>query len=608
MMRGRPALVTGTLCALLVPPLACAANGGADLHLWSWRVSFYDAPVPAAMLLGVIALAWARPSRDRRATILRDIALASFVLGVASIYQPWEPRAWYLAADAMDCAQVGWFALLMAWLAGRRSPAGGTSRAVARPVILGLAAGAALWAGFHRLDRAHIAERLASSVAPRASTDVILIVVDTLRADALELGLPDLIPGTMKRAETPNLARLAAESLVFRNAIAPAPWTVPSMGALFTGLHPSTIDPQGKGASMSMAEAKRRPPLHPDLPRLARALRAAGYVTTGYVKNPLLAPGRGFEPGFGLYERVGGDSGDGHSARQLVDAALRWADPMQALRERDADRPYFLYLHFMDPHVDYVPPDDWWSPAARAYEGPVDGHSGTLRDSLNGRAESPYEEDRAQYRELYAGEVGYLDHQLGRLLAGLAERGLYSKDTTVVFTSDHGEQFGEHGSWEHGDLHVENVRVPLLLRAPDIVPGVRDEMVSLLDVAPTVLERLGLPPLPHAEGRALPSDAPPVERVVVTEYGDRRRVSDGRWALLDEGALRRRLYDLAADPGETRDVAAEHTDEVLRLAAAYAQHTLREPLELTETAPVDTPSRDLDAIRELGYAGDDTDR
>jgi arylsulfatase A-like enzyme len=603
-MQRRSALVTGALSALLVPPIACAAEGGADLHLLGWRVSFYEALVPAAMLLGVVALAWVRRSRDWRAPILRAISLGLFALGVAVIYRPWEPRAWYPAVDASDCALLGWFTFVLAWLAGRRAPTTGPSRSVGKPIVLGLALGAALWMGFHRLDRAHIAEGLASDVTPRASTDVILIVVDTLRADALDLGMPDVIPGTIPRADTPHLAALAAESQVFRNAIAPAPWTVPSMGALFTGLYPSTLDAD-KGAALSMKSLRQRPPLHPGLPRLARALRAAGYATTGYVKNALLSPGRGFEHGFGLYERVGGDSSAQHSARELVDAALRWAEPMQDLRADDPERPYFLYLHFMDPHIDYQPPKDWLTPAARAYAGPVDGSSSTLRDSIEGRTDPPDGADRLQWRELYASEVAYLDHEIGRLFAELAERGLYSRDTLVVFTSDHGEQFDEHGSWEHGDLHIENVRIPLLLRAPDVAPGVHDEAVSLVDVAPTVLRRVGLPPLPHEEGRALPQDAP---RVIVTEYGDRRRVSDGRWALIDDGALRRQLFDLAQDPGESRDVSADHPEEVLRLAAEYAGHVMRDRLVLEQAEPVETPAHDMDAIREVGYAGDDTDR
>jgi arylsulfatase A-like enzyme len=281
---------------------------------------------------------------------------------------------------------------------------------------------------------------------------------------------------------------------------------------------------------------------------------------------------------------------------------------MRELRESDTDRPYFLYLHFMDPHIDYDPPAAWWSPAALAYEGPVDGQSGTLRDATRGKAYVQSDADTAQWCELYSNEVSYLDHQLGRLLDGLAERGLYTENTLLVFTSDHGEQFGEHGLWEHGDLHIENVRVPLMLRAPGQAPAVRDDAVSLLDIAPTVLARLGLPPLPHAEGRALaqPPGEPP--RAVVTEYGHRRRVSDGRWALLLEGPLQRRLYDLVEDPEETRDLSREHPGEVLRLAEAFALHILREPLELPPQEAVPTPSRDLQAMRELGYVGDDADR
>jgi arylsulfatase A-like enzyme len=356
-----------------------------------------------------------------------------------------------------------------------------------------------------------------------------------------------------------------------------------------------------KGASMSMRQFKSRPPLNPGLPRLAGALDTAGYVTTGYIKNSIISPGRGFEHGFGLYERVSGSGSDHHSARELVDAALRWAGPMAALRAADADRPYFLYLHFLDPHVDYQPPKDWWTPAALAYDGSVDGSSSTLRDATEEQAPPMPEADRAQWRELYSSEVSFLDHQLGRLFGELAERGLYSEDTLVVFTADHGEQFGEHGDWEHGDLHIENVRVPLMVRAPGQAPGVRDETVSLIDVAPTILALLGLPAMEHAEGIALTNDASFPARVIVTEYGERRRVSDGRWGLLVSENGKPRLYDLAEDPGELRNVAKQHPDQLSRLLDALSRHDARSRVELEELDSVTTAPRDLDAIRELGY-------
>lgn len=328
-MRSRSALLEGALLALLVPPLIAAAGGGADLHLSDWRVSFYDVLAPAAALLGVAVLAWTRNASDPRARLLRVVARLMFAAAVVGLYEPWEARAWFPTIEAMDCVWVAWLALGLAQRAGRRTPVDGSGRPVA--VVAGLLVGAALWPACQRLDSAHIAGRLANDVAPRVSTDVILIVIDTLRADALDLGMPDLIPGTMTRAKTPTLAAFAAQSMVFRNTIAPAPRAVPSMGALFTGLYPSTIS-STKGASMSMARHRRRPPLNPRLPRLAGTLRAAGYVTTGLIKNAILSPGRGFEQGFGMYERVTGNNSDHHSARQLVDAALRWARPMQELR------------------------------------------------------------------------------------------------------------------------------------------------------------------------------------------------------------------------------------------------------------------------------------
>ncbi len=593
-----PAMVTlalvlsWLLSCLLVPPLVAALAGGGEWIAGPLRLAFYDLGDAALTLAGVSVWMLRPPRAGRFTSALAALSLISLACATALQYAPVRDAPVWLDLKAERLILGGWLLWALAAWVGRRGAPGPGGALRAAVLVTALAAGAALHAGLARLDRDGLAQRLAGEpaarAAPQRAPDLLLIVVDALRADALEA-----------RHALPFLAELAEKSLVFQRAVAPAPWTVPSVIALMTGRYPSSIDPVDRGRAWCSPEDRAAQRLPSEVPRLAERLSEAGYATAGFTKTPFLAPGAGFEQGFAVYERVHGDTAERHSAGQLVGAALRWARAMAALRSRGDRRPWFLYLHFMDSHINYDPPPAFHSPRARAYRGPMDGRAASLHRMLRDGAQ-PDAADAAQLRELYAGEVRYLDGELERLFSALSGAGLVDERTVVVFTADHGEQFGEHGGWEHGDIHLENVAVPLMLRAPGLTPGRRDDPASLVDLMPTLAALLGLPSLDLGDGRNLLAGEDGRARVVMTDYGDRLRVTGSRWALLRRGLRPPELYDLLADPGETRDLAGERADVVAALTRLAEAHEARPPLQL-EAAPDDRLELDLDALRALGY-------
>jgi len=363
-----------------------------------------------------------------------------------------------------------------------------------------------------------------------------------------------------------------------------------------TGHYPARLDPAGRGRAWARPGDRPATLIPHGAATLAERLHAAGYLTTGLTKSPFLEAGTGFERGFDVYERVPGDTAERHSAGQLVDVALRWADAQASLAARGDRRPWLLSLHFMDPHVNYEPPAEHLPARTADYAGPFDGRAGTLHDAFR-EGRLPGARDIEQLRDLYAGEVAYLDSQLGRLLAGLRARELLDDETLVVLTADHGEQFGEHGGFLHGNLHDVNLAVPLWLSGPGLTPGRRPGPHSLVDLLPTLLQLLGLPAEPALDG--VSALAAPGERLVLTDYGDERRVSGPRYALQLGADGRPRLFDRLADPGETTNVAQQHPELVAELLTLVSAHLAR-PAVGTPGDGAAAPL-DLSTLRRLGY-------
>jgi arylsulfatase A-like enzyme len=303
--------------------------------------------------------------------------------------------------------------------------------------------------------------------------NVLLITVDTLRADhvgAYGYG----------RDTTPHIDRLAEEGALFRSCLSPAPNTHPSIASLLTSLPVSAFD------NYSLAGF-----LPGSAPDLAAILKTHGYRTGAVVDNPWLSPALGFSRGFDEYREVSSRKG---GAGLVVDAALEWL-------AESPQEPFFLWVHFLDPHHPYEPP----APFEKAFLPPwaaglPGGGPRTVTAYLKRLASRRGQESRRELERviaLYDGEILYTDAEIGRLTGALRDRQLLDR-ALLVLTADHGEEFLEHGGMLHGhSLYNELLLVPLIVRLPGSIPAGQaiDGEVSTLDVLPTVLQfcRIGIP-------------------------------------------------------------------------------------------------------------------
>ena len=417
--------------------------------------------------------------------------------------------------------------------------------------------------------------------AERKRPNVLFILVDTLRHDRLT-------PYGYERDTTPEMQRwLAQAGAVVEDAYAQAPWTLPSVISFMTGRQPGEL----VGADMATFA------LPDGVPTLAERLAKLGYETGGFYANPTLHAGIGFARGFRTFytapptlESMRLDASD------VNGRAMAWLAAHQ-----DGERPFFLYVHYIDPHDPYLAPDlvDGRSPFYPEYRGPVLG--GWVHGFYTGRLQLRGPEDVAHLSALYDSEVRWVDQAIGRLLATLSPETL--AETLIVLTSDHGEELYDHGGWKHGQtLYEEQIHVPLLVRWDGrIRPGTRlAGTVSLLDLAPTIVAAAVGAADPAQDGidllPALTGEAPLPRRAAQARHlasGPLRAaaVLDGRklvlfdrearftpadelqahlYAVDMERLARAELYDLAADPAERRNLAGERPAEVGRLAPAIA--------------------------------------
>ncbi|MCD6404314.1 MAG: sulfatase-like hydrolase/transferase [Planctomycetes bacterium] len=369
----------------------------------------------------------------------------------------------------------------------------------------------------HTYERA--TDNSVKSPGRTSGTNVILVLVDALRADRLSMA-------GYKVATSPEIDSLATRAVVFDNCLSQASWTLPSMATIFTSLYPSVH-------GMETADSG----LPGGLETLAECFQKAGYRTCCIQPNSLMDPNRGVARGFDEYHflrmrKATRDDRSMHKRAAVVnDLGLSWL-------KRNADNPFFLYLHYMDVHNPYWPPKEF----------------------------RKYGEHMWQ---LYDGGVAYVSSEFAELFDAIDKMGLLG-NTTIVFTGDHGEQFLEHGSTYHGNcLHQEEVHVPLIIWSPVVKPNVHiPAQVGLIDLPVTILDLAGLRPMPFAQGRSLvplmrgtPCPGSDVfgELVKGTVYPGPKILSltRGNWRLISPAyADVPKLYNLAEDPGEHKDFAA----------------------------------------------------
>jgi arylsulfatase A-like enzyme len=426
--------------------------------------------------------------------------------------------------------------------------------------------------------------------------NVLLIVVDSLRADAL---------GTYGSAAglTPFLDRFAERALVFDRAYAASSWTMPSVASLMTAQYPSQHGVIGLETALT-----------DDRTTLAEVLRGRGYRCAAFSANPIIPARLGFAQGFDEYRVVGSANlfTAKADATAVSGAALEW------LSRRPADSPYFLYLHYMEPHVAYRAHPGITAP--RATELAADDVTLGLRVMAGLQsAEAPGRPweftpgEHQRLRDLYAGEVVYADRQLADLFAALEQRGALG-NTIVVITADHGEEFGEHGLFDHGaSLFESAIHVPLLVRLPsgDAATGRVVEPVELAGFAPAVLGALDID-VPSSFGiAALPlrADASDAAHVGLSELLElnpqRRRVHDYAYIASDATLLHTpsgaaAVYDVRNDALEQMPLSASPRVEAL-VDAAQALHARVAAAPPSATVKVELDAADRERLRSLGY-------
>jgi arylsulfatase A-like enzyme len=425
-----------------------------------------------------------------------------------------------------------------------------------------------------------------------AKPNLILISIDCLRSDHL---------GTYgyERNTSPNLDRFAEDGVVFETAVSTSSWTLPTHMSMMTGLMPS------------FHRATKWEKLDRSVPYLPEILADHGYQATGVASWVYVSQVYGFERGFDVYRVL-----EDPTARDVIDAAI------EQLRVKKGQN-HFLFMHLLDPHWPYLPPNDFLERF-----GPRPRDISDLQDLILHAEPPPSETERDEIIRLYDGEIAFTDQELGRFFEELKALGLYDHSLVIV-TADHGEAFYEHGHWQHSQtLYEEIIRIPMIVKWPgDSLKGRIRAQVSQVDVFPSVLQAAGIEP-------------PATEFVSLRELVDaERRVSEERvvmsevtWRSPNETSMKvsfrtermkflatlagpvgddlgvsetrqEELYDLVADPDERTNLAAERSEELasfqgrLRsfIDGARAQRSTRpgQQIELDEEL--------LERLRALGY-------
>jgi arylsulfatase A-like enzyme len=439
----------------------------------------------------------------------------------------------------------------------------------------------------------------------RASVDhpnIILLVIDTLRADRLE-------PYGYERATSPHLAAMAERGVVFEHTLAPSSWTSPSTATLLSGMDPLRHGFLDADTSFLAYEETT----------LAEVCRVAGLQTAAFIANPILTPGHNFQQGFDVYRELYRSPGI-----DLVAEARKWIEEQEGAR-------FFLYLHLFDPHMPYAPAaqysESFVSPAPSGFRAGITVEM--MKDFYEGGDVDMAVLDRfiAHQSDQYDAEVAASDVAIGDLARALEELSIGDR-TVVAVTSDHGEAFGEHGMLAHANsLYDEVLRVPLIFTGPGVAGGDRrSERVEIKDVGKTLLELAHVPGAQRMEGSSLLADGVPrsqpallfasIWNGIYPVPGEDRiehkrkifRVESAEWMLIwiprDEGEEddRLELFAAGASAEDAVDLSAENPEVVIALRDAIAgwiEETYRDKRTLFSGEEA------LELLRELGYVGED---
>ncbi|MFT7487019.1 MAG: arylsulfatase A-like enzyme [Candidatus Paceibacteria bacterium] len=442
-----------------------------------------------------------------------------------------------------------------------------------------------------------------------SSEVVALVIIDTLRRDSLGCY-------GSETAATPVIDGLAAEGARFEQAISASGWTLPSVASIFTGTWPAMHKALGKRSRLT--------PISNDLPVAAEVFADEGYLTLGFANAAFLSPLLGLDRGFEIFDHKHAYNWDIRRADATVDTAL-------AKLDEHTGKKAFLLVHLFDAHLDYDPPDGFISPFVGTRNTPDVPVS--MKECIDLQREEgslpPTSGDIDYLRGLYDGEIAFIDRAMGRLVDGLKELGRWDQ-TTLVITSDHGEEFWDHGGFEHGHtLYDELVRVPLIIRVPDgakLTTHVVERQVRTIDIMPTLFDLAGITQGPTFIGQSLAGDlrgqsplrVPPAFSQGTLYGAEKMSWRNGGYNLIVDQAVEGEpgieLYDLTVDPLQQHDISKEQPERTQKLSRQLATFSRKlgeqakhiSTPELRDMGP-STIQKYLESIEKLGYSGRDSE-
>jgi arylsulfatase A-like enzyme len=395
---------------------------------------------------------------------------------------------------------------------------------------------------------------------------VIIILVDTTRRDSFGCY-------GASRPVTPRMDAIAAEGVRFDNAIAQSSWTLPTVTTVLTGTYPSIHGAEGKftGEESTSFHRSRDEIAHgPEL------LSQNGFKTHGIVNAGFLDPALGIERGFAVYDYFPSYNWRVRRADKSVDAALEFF-------KKNQRKNTFTFLHLFDPHLNYDPPGEFREMFSKGYRGPFRTLTGPQIQKLIADKWMPEVEGRDYLRGEYDAEILFMDREVGRLVDGLRALGLYDR-TMLVIVADHGEEFWDHGGFEHGHtMYEELIRVALIVKLPARYEPARSAVpsrVRQVDIMPTVFDVLGIESRATFDGESLLpfmiNETMPNGRPAYSEgtlYGvDKVAFYQNRYKyILDLGGSDGELYDVIDDPLERNNLAGSQPDIARRMRAALEE-------------------------------------
>jgi arylsulfatase A-like enzyme len=436
---------------------------------------------------------------------------------------------------------------------------------------------------------------------------VILIIVDTLRPDFLSCY-------GSQEVQTPAMDRLADDSILFEKAIAPAPWTLPSIASIMTGVSPFVHLTTTRYARLPNA-----------FQTLAERMRDAGYVTAAIGFNPFLLPVNNASQGFLDYDFYPRKSIRFFGGRllqiafpNLYRSSATTTDLTKlscAWIEAHCEENFFLWIHYYDPHLPYAPPlaflpDDQPPPSLNtAFDDAIEARGGDFVPTLT---------EREWIKTLYSSEIRYVDANIGQLLDKLKDLDIY-RESLIILTSDHGEEFWEHGGFEHGhSLYGEVLSVPLMIKLPQsIADGRVRERVTVESITPTILdlcqidfdpEKLTASSLSPLLRGAVGTRKPEIIFSTGVLYFEEKEsvIFEQMKYIYSQMSGREELYGMTSDPGEEVSLLYSHPEEAKKARELLEKHrrkaeSLKTSMGIEEGEQIKLDGEMIQRLKSLGY-------